>query len=122
QNAFKVLQLIAEGPEQQSFARGALQWIEGVAINAVSRSPEFISRLLAGRLGPGFFERVLFTPEGLRSLETIGTKGASRTAITQAFNSLLQIAMDIDARKEELIRQEQQRQLELLRAQGRPPL
>lgn len=120
QNAFKVLQLIAEGPEQQSFARGALQWIEGVAINAVSRSPEFISRLLAGRLGPGFFEQALFTPEGLRSLEIIGTKGASRTAITQAFNSLLQIAAGIDARKEELIRQEQQRQLtELLRAPGR---
>src|SRR5690606_28018336 len=101
QDGLAVLRMIAVGPERTSVGKGAISKIEEIAINLASRNAGFVSRMLAGRLGPGFFERVLFTPEGLRSLETLGNKAATRSAIAVAGERLTQIMLNLDAEKEE---------------------
>ena len=72
------------------------------AINAVSQSPEFMARLLAGEVSPHALERWLFTRDGLQALLAIGQSQPKRGAIAAGMNSLMRLSLDADAEAEEL--------------------
>lgn len=108
-----ILRLIAEGPERAATGRGALQKLEELAINLASHNPGFISRLLAGRLGPGFFQKVLFTPGGLEALETLGTAASAgrTTAAVAATRTLADLANLTDKEREEMLERARQQRV-----------
>lgn len=103
ERGMQVLSFIAAGPERQASTRGALAKLEELAINAASQNPGFLSRLLAGRVGPAFFERVLFG-EGLEALETLGSSAATRSAVANAVTRLEELAVGTDQEREDAIR------------------
>lgn len=127
-DALKVLDLIAQGPQARGGAggRGPLARLEELAINMASQNAGFVSRMLAGRLGPGFFERVLFTPEGVNALDTLGSSASTRTAMAGAFSTLGRIWLGVEEEKRQMIErakqvEEQQRQERMLGARGIGP-
>jgi hypothetical protein len=110
-DAFKILRAIGEGPRGGEGVRGMIQRTEAYFINAISQNPGFMGRLAAGELSPGFYERMLYTPEGLNTLARIGDPKATRATITSAVNTMVNWQLQADKRRQEYeAAQEQQRQ------------
>jgi hypothetical protein len=95
-----VLKRIQQGPSSRQTIKGAIGRLEGLAINATSLNIPFISRLVAGEVGPAFFEKVLFTPQGQKALESIGDPKISRGIFNQSIAQLSRLLTETDTEVE----------------------
>jgi len=108
QAGIKTMMKIAQSPE--SFVgKGFLQQVENFAINAVSRSPEFVSRLIAGALSPVMLDKLLYTDKGLKTLVRLSQVGSTKGALSGAASGMAQLAIDSEQEVEAAIKQAQER-------------
>lgn len=93
---FNILESIADANLEggANAMKGINERLQGLAINAVSRSPEFVGREIMSEVAPTSIERMFFTPEGLAALSKLGKPAAAlakrelqqmRTFFDQAF-------------------------------------
>lgn len=117
--AVQMLQLIRDGGGSRQNVRDALGQLESLAINSVSRDAGFITRLIAGNVGPAFFEQALFTTRGLNALRGLGTERPATATIVSAVTQLARLGTETDAKVQEAReRAQRQRQLETLSNRG----
>lgn len=69
--------------------KALMQRLDAAAINVVLRNPGFVARFLSGEFMPHHIERMLYTPEGVRSFMTLGDPKRGRAATVSAMGSLL---------------------------------
>ena len=95
--AFKTLRDIAAGPRgQRANLPPATQQFSSTFINALSLNPGFVGRFISGRLAPGFFEKMLYTPNGWRILTQIGDPKLTRAAATATAAQLVELMVQSD--------------------------
>lgn len=69
--------------------KSLLQRLDAAAINVVLRNPGFVARFLSGEFMPHHLERMLYTPDGVRSFMALGDPKRTRAATVNAVGSLL---------------------------------
>jgi len=95
QQGIKTLRKIANAPDSATTASFSEQ-MQQYAINAGSRDPGFIMRLLAGEITPSLLDRLLYTPKGQQALMRIGEIGVKKGAFTGAAAALASEAIAAD--------------------------
>lgn len=88
---------------------GTTIWPEEVAINLVSRSPEFVARAVTRMVYGTQGDKLLFTPQGLSALRTLsntGNKSAQQT--TQALAWVMSSIEDEERKNKQQDQQQQQ--------------
>jgi len=112
------LQKMAEGPQAQSAGTGLRARLENFAINAASQDVGFISRLLAGEFSPGFFERMIYTPEGQRALMHMGDPKVAAPLFAQSVNFAVNAMRAADEQRERLQQDVEERRAQQLGRQA----
>jgi len=105
-NTMVALQAISEGAGTSTSARSLRERMEQWAINAASRDAGFMSRLLAGELSPGVFERMLFTKQGQQALSNASNPKVLAPQLAQAFTYFSNVMAEDEKAREELKRQQ----------------
>jgi hypothetical protein len=111
QRGLAVLRRIAGGPEAQAVEKSFVQKMEGYAINAFSLNLPFVARMVTGDLGPRYLERLLFTPEGVASLQRLGDPKVTRGAFVQTLVSLNSDLLQSDAELEKIKKEQVMQQV-----------
>tara|TARA_R100000501_G_C2623152_1_gene116296 strand:- start:1007 stop:2662 length:1656 start_codon:yes stop_codon:yes gene_type:complete len=105
-NTLVTLRAITDGSVADSISSRSLrERIEQYAINAASRDVGFISRLMAGEMSPGVFERLLFTKQGQDALSTLSRPKILGPQLAQSMSYIQSVFAEDEKAVEELKRQ-----------------